>query len=487
MAMEIELKCRERSRYKKLCASRSQTAAESELIIPDTMEDILRIVCCRHQCRIKEKSVTSDCVSVIGEICAAVLYVPEGGAGVRSAETVLPFEICFDAQGADSTCVCVTRIICVGVDAKAANPRKISLSASVTMEQSCYKYVDIRSYQMPESASDKLFFRESELKFTETVFAGEKNLGIEDDISLPDELSGGTLIKAFASLSDCGSEIVGTKLVVKGDCNIEALFTQNDELRTCSFKLPFSQLFTLPEEAPSPDVCITPMLTGQHYEAFDGKLSADIRAAVQIVCTQEQQEKYLSDAYSCRKKLSIEKSSVSVITSAAHECRETRLSLPYSSDHGVQSIVSAYAAAECPECSDGVVTAPVTAEVIYIDGEGELRSCRVRARAELEEVCGGVHVRSTSASAAFEGSTITVTVILSYTSCEHSCENIEMIVGITELDEDAEKPSANAYMCAPEGDLWELAKRHCSDTELIKKVNSIEDEIPDRLLLIPVI
>lgn len=35
--MEIELKCRERSRYKKLCASHSQTAAESELIIPDTM------------------------------------------------------------------------------------------------------------------------------------------------------------------------------------------------------------------------------------------------------------------------------------------------------------------------------------------------------------------------------------------------------------------------------------------------------------------
>lgn len=62
-----------------------------------------------------------------------------------------------------------------------------------------------------------------------------------------------------------------------------------------------------------------------------------------------------------------------------------------------------------------------------------------------------------------------------------------MIVGITELDEDAEKPSANAYMCAPEGNLWELAKRHCSDTEIIKKVNSIEDEIPDRLLLIPVI
>lgn len=485
--MEIELKCRERSRYKRLCTSRSQTVAENELIIPDTKEDILRIVCCRNQCRIKEKNVTNDCVSMTGEICATVLYVPESGAGVRSTETVLPFELNFDAQGADSTCICITRIVCTGVDAKAVNPRKISLSASVTMEQSCYKYLDVRWFQIPENTGDKLFFKESELQFTETVFAGEKNLGIEDDISLPEELSEAALVKAFAVFSDCGSEIVGNKLVIKGDCNIEALFILNDELRTCAFKLPFSQLFTLPEEAPSPEACITPMLTGQHYEVFDGKLSVDIRAAVQIVCIQAQKEEFLSDAYSCRNKLSIEKSRVSVIKSCSCERRDSRLSLSYSSDYGVQGVVSAYAAAECPERLDGAVSVPVTADVIYIDGEGGLRSCRVRAKAELEEAKGDICVHDISASAAFEGSTITITADLNFTSCERSCEDIEMIVGITELDENVEKPSANAYMCPTEGNLWELAKRYNSDVELIKKVNSIEDEIPDRLLLIPVL
>lgn len=53
--MKIELKSREGSVYKKLCSSVSEANSDAELIVPDSLEDILRILCCRHQCRIREK------------------------------------------------------------------------------------------------------------------------------------------------------------------------------------------------------------------------------------------------------------------------------------------------------------------------------------------------------------------------------------------------------------------------------------------------
>ena len=66
--MKIELKSREGSVYKKLCNSVSEANSDTELIVPDSLEDILRILSCRRQCRIREKNVGQDAVSVSGEI-----------------------------------------------------------------------------------------------------------------------------------------------------------------------------------------------------------------------------------------------------------------------------------------------------------------------------------------------------------------------------------------------------------------------------------
>ena len=96
--MKIELKSRKGSVYKKLCSSVSEANSDAELIVPDSLEDILRILSCRHQCRIREKNVSQDAVSVNGEIDVTVMYIPETGDGVRVVGTTVPFEISFSAR-----------------------------------------------------------------------------------------------------------------------------------------------------------------------------------------------------------------------------------------------------------------------------------------------------------------------------------------------------------------------------------------------------
>ena len=128
--MKIELKSREGSVYKKLCNSVSEANSDTELIVPDSLEDILRILSCRRQCRIREKNVGQDAVSVSGEIDVTVMYIPETGDGVRVVGTTIPFEINFSAPGADSTSSAVTKLLALNADAKAVNPRKILISTS---------------------------------------------------------------------------------------------------------------------------------------------------------------------------------------------------------------------------------------------------------------------------------------------------------------------------------------------------------------------
>lgn len=489
--MKIELKSREQSSYKLLCSSAGQTQNSAELIIPDTMEDIQRILCCRHQCRIREKNVRSDCVSVSGETDVSILYIPEGGDGVRAVGITVPFEVNLDAPGADSTSNAITHLASVSVDAKAANPRKISVSVTVDMQQTTYKYADFAWCQTPENAPDKLFFRSSSAKYKSIVLAGEKTLSIEDELDLPDELNGADFVRAFSSVTMEGSEVVGTKLVVKGTAAIEALYILSDTLKTAQFTLPFSQLFNLPDGCTEIEVSAEAMITGQFFESYNGKLSAEVRAAVQIVCTQDSSIEYISDAYSCRHVLEAGYEDVSLISSMREDTEKCDVKLSYNSDYAVTGIVFAKASALPAEISDDAVIIPIIAEVVYSDREGALRSCRVRGKAELEisERPDCVKVESVMTSARSEQDAVIINAIVT-ASCRYvSFESISMLSRLEETETELDRPDASLYMCrCADGDLWALAKKYGSDLELIRQINGIDEPVPqDRLLLIPVV
>lgn len=490
--MKIELKSREGSAYKKLCSSTAEAHSDAELIVPDTLEDILRILCCRHQCRIREKNVSQDAVGISGEIDVTVMYIPETGDGVRIVGTTVPFEISFDAPGADSTSTAVTRLQMLNVDAKAVNPRKISLSASVTMEQSCYKYSDFSWTEQPANTQDKLFFKTQELKCKSIVLVSEKTLSIEDELELPEAFHGADFVKAFSSIKLDGSDVVGTKLVVKGTAEIEAVYLVSGVPQIASFTLPFSQLFNLPDGCTEPEVSSCAMITGQYFEAFDDKLSADIRAAIQIVCLQEQSITYISDAYSCRKQLDLTSSELNCLTKTEEITQIRSVKLSYNSDYGADAIISAAAFAGCPETGDADVFVPVTADIIYKDREGALRACRVRGKAQFElpddHRPDDVYVTNIGVSASAMGDSINADIDVTLISRYLSYSSISMINEVSETELDREKSDTALYMCrCTDGDLWSLAKKYGSDVELIKLINEIDDLPDDRLLLIPVI
>lgn len=490
--MKIELKSKQGSVYKRLCSSASEAHSDTELIVPDTLEDILRILCCRRQCRIREKTVSQDTVFVSGEIDITVMYIPETGDGVRVVGTTTAFELSFDAPGADSTSLAVTKLLSLSADAKAVNPRKISISANVFMEQCCYKYVDVCWMQPPAEARDKLFFKTQELKCRSIELVSEKTLSIEDELDLPEELHGGDFVTAFSSIKLGGSEVVGTKLIVKGTAEIEALYLVSGMPRQASFSLPFSQLFELTDSCTQPEVSAFAMVTGQYFEAFDKKLSADIRAAIQIVCNQERSIRYISDAYSCKKQLGLTRSELRCLTKVEQDSQTRSVRLSYNSDYGAEEILFSSACAACAEMGEKNVLIPVTADVIYKDRDGELRACRIRGKTQFElnsdHRPNEAYVTSVSVSASAVGDGVNADISVTLAMKYLSYDSVFMISEVDETELDREKSDAALYMCrCSDGDLWSLAKKYGSDVELIKLINEIDGTPDGRLLLIPVI
>ena len=188
--MKIELKNREKSVYKKLCCTKSAAGLKEDIVVPDTMEDILRILGCRHQCRIRSKNLETDCVSVGGELDVTVLYIPETGEGIRTISAVIPFEVKLDAPGADSTSVSIIDTSVLDLEVKPVNPRKVSVNADLCVTQCCYKYLDYSWAEAPDAPTEKLFIKNGEIDYQgDFTYEADNFLARMDKAAIPAALS----------------------------------------------------------------------------------------------------------------------------------------------------------------------------------------------------------------------------------------------------------------------------------------------------------
>lgn len=494
--MKIELKNREKSVYKKLCCTNSAAGLKEDIVVPDTMEDILRILGCRHQCRIRSKNLETDCVSVGGELDVTVLYIPETGEGIRTISAVIPFEVKLDAPGADSTSVSIIDTSVLDLEVKPINPRKVSVNADLCVTQSCYKYLDFSWAEAPDAPTEKLFIRSGEVDYQGVVLASEKMLSLEEDLQLPESIQGGEFVSACSSLVVESSEVIGSKLIVKGRAQIEALYVVSSAPETAAFSIGFSQLFELPDDVKEPKVRAVGMVTGQYFEPLGEKLAADIRGAIQIVCTEQQHISCIDDAYACGMELSMNSIQFKYLSAASCATRDDNISLSYNSDYGVSRVLCSHASCSALDIGEGQISAPVTADIIYADSEGSLRSCRVRGTAEIpyetDEGCEleSARIRNIRVTAKADESVINISVNIEAEFYTVTHSEVTMINDISAEPCELGRAGASAYMCrALNGDLWSIAKKYGSDTALIKEINALEDDesIEGRLLLIPVV
>ncbi len=113
-------------RYMKVILSTSFTQEETmEMIVPDALPDILRIVDTNANVLMRSKEAETDRVSVTGQANVTVIYCPDGVSGVRKMDVNIPFTAASSGSGITSGCKISAKAALTSISSEMINPRKI--------------------------------------------------------------------------------------------------------------------------------------------------------------------------------------------------------------------------------------------------------------------------------------------------------------------------------------------------------------------------
>ena len=480
------------------CVKTVQETAEA--VVPDTNDDIGKVVSIRTEILLKSKENTASGVCVEGEAEAAVLYITERADAVSFVKLSRKFTLDFDVP--DMTEEDRTNIILTLTDAQAriVNPRKIAVTFSVTGELSVYTRENMLTGTfLPEDIPEKgIHVKREESGYTAVTAAVERSFAVTEQFAFP----GGRavpekLIGAKAEFVIGDTQVIGTKAIARGELKIEAVYLPEGGVfpLRAEFSAPFSQIIETGEE--QTELCVSNIELCSRYfeltEAVNGEkmLTAELHALLETTCCVRGKCSYIADAYSNLLPCTCLRRSVK----RREELRLYRAKLVSDGRIAVSEdcadILSILPTAYKPLYADGKLSGEAAFDIVYRSVQGELNA--VRKTVSLQGECEGKNIRIISAGLSEvylrpEGGVIDVRAALEVQYQSEESAEQSAVVALT-LDGDAPYDFASfptLTIVRSEGEeLWEYARRYHSSVEEIEAVNSREEGYTDRLLLIP--
>ncbi len=505
--MELDLKSDKLSLVRPVFRRRMTKEETAEVIVPDALPDILRILDAGGTAYLRSKDSDAGSVTVAGVMELTVLYVPESGRGVKRVNASLPFSVSAEGGEIAPDSLIIASLRLTGADARTVNPRKLVVRGEAECDVSVYNADAV--YGTAPRERDNVYFRSETLHARVPVSVNEKSFVFSDEVSLPagsDPV--GELLGWSTQIEAESAKGVGARAVVKGSARTSVLYESRDgRLCRAAFDTPFSQVVETDAVGEAADFRIIIALTGVYVQLSamnSGETDAftlEIHAVAQCVAGQDVELSSVTDAYSTKYALSFSNCCCVVPElRGAETCSENlTLSIPVPEGcSSVRSVSSALYGIRLNRAGEGVeasVSAAVT--MVYEDPSGQLLS--VSKRGELTRPMHDIPADAvldaaiSGEAAVFQADgAVEVRLPLSLSVTRPAERTVERLESV-EIDEDApidlaKLPSVVITRAFPEKSLWELAKAHLSTVELIRETNSLEEgrePEPGQVLLIP--
>lgn len=505
--MDVILTKRELS-YKKPVLRQIFTREETaEIIVPDALPDVLRIVGAAASPLLRSKDAETGKLTVTGVCDAAILYVPENADTVVRLGTSVQFSASREDPGITDSVLIVADVKSVSAEARMINSRKLVLKLELIYCVEAYETERLTVFDGAEGNEVQLLTGEESVTLPSSVT--EKTFSITDSPSVKGERAA-EILAAKVSFETGDVRVLGSKLVVKGDAMTSVIYnTQSAAMRSAHFRSPFSQIIDLETDSEPADYELTVAPTGVYVTAGapseDGEnaISIEIHAVLQCVAYGEERLKFIKDAYSVSYPVKPEYGELRLDSLLKPVNIELMADGEFQTPQQTGSIDALFASAGLPvfQRSDDAakIMQPVHLDFFCTAGNGEYfgLSRRVETEAGLPTEDGvRLTVRCVNAEdwnaeynmtpegvAARVGTAVTV---------RREKELRESVITALSIDEScridpSKRPSLIAYRVGSGDTLWEIAKRFNSAEELIKKANSLEEGelTEDLLLLIP--
>ncbi len=505
--MNLDLKSDKLSYMRPVFRRRFTKEETIEVIVPDALPDILRILDTDGTPYLRSKDCEAGRVSVTGVAELTVLYVPESGMGVKKLNVSLPFSM--SAEGADITpdCLITASLSLTAADSRTVNPRKLVVRAEVACVSALYLPESV--YNTAPREREGVCFLEDKLTVLLPAAVNEKTFIFTDEAHLPATAPAiGEILRAAVTLSLESAKPVGSKAVLKGSARTDILFEARDSGKLCreSVTSPFSQVVDTDATGDVTDIDTVLCLTGAYIsrsltdDSGAETLSLEIHAVAQCTPYARVSAGMVTDVYSTGFEL---KPSVSDCELECLEGRDTvtetlAASIPVSGRPTDIHAVTARLTALTTDTGAGGAEcrASFAVEAIYTDPSGEILSAVKRAELECSL---GDGVTGAGVEVAFSGDIFTAVtdgsidarVPLELTVTRFSRRTLTRVESV-EIDEGAPLDTTGmpSVVMTRYGSrsLWELAKAHLSTVELIRETNGLEpgaDPEPGAVLLIP--
>lgn len=483
--MEIDLERKYMSIYKKISGKSKTVELTADMIVPDTKEDILRIVYNDSRYKIISKDTENGRVRITGEIALNTAYLAEKGAGISTLHADIPFDCDFEDDTVNSSCATVADIRIVSCEIRMINTRKVIAKVVLCVEYTAYEIGDMTWYEKPTESQDGVYFKTETVKAVLINNVCEKTISLEDEMRLDEAGENAELICAGAAFFEQSADAVGSKLIIKGKADITLIYSENGIINSVNKSTSFSQVFDLSERDIVPEHRLKILPTGEYFRLDGGVLSYELHAVIQLVCSGEKEFSYISDAYACKAELAADVQDICIVCAHCTRKNAEKISLTHTDEKGIEKLCFAKAEVSAVKQNDEDTLVSINADVIYVC-DGELKCARVPGQGSFHIDGEAVSSEIVSVTAYKSGNEISITAELMLTYEITQSKTIHMITAASAEEKENEEKSASLYL-AKADDLWTLAKKYRSDVELIKKVNDIEndDDISKNMLLIP--
>lgn len=478
-----------------------------EMIVPDACPDILGIIDTEGRITLARKEVMDGRVELSGAIRVSVLYLPEGGGGLRRLEAALPFTCAADGTELSRECRLHVTPGVSGAETKVLNPRKVLIRAEAMLACRAFSPRELAVASGAAAEAGAIQQRCEERETYLITCAASHPFGMSDDI----ELSGGKpeaaeLLK-YRAIPRCNdAKVIGNKLILKGEVRLALVYRgPEDGVFTADFDLPFSQIMEVSNSSENSDHTVDVVVTKLDCTMDpigEGRIfRLELELCAQAVLRETCHLTLLRDLYSVSHTAQITpaehilriRGEQGVKTQMLQEVLETPQNVRTADDvyflpgsvsqrteEGrriltVSGILSALCVGE-----DGMVTGisrPIKAECPLELPEGARCDCSCRLGGELMALptSGGVEVR--------------IPLEFCYTTFQEARATAVGRVELLEEDEEdeTERPSVVLRMVSPREELWDLAKHYRTTEEAILSANGLETgTLPaGKLLLIP--
>ena len=467
-----------------------ETAAESEIILPDYCPGILKLVQTNATVLLRSQSVRGDRAYVEGAVEFCVVYLSDTAEGLQCVTHQVPFSQTVQIRNeADTSQIRVHAKISYA-NARALSPQKLYVKA--TVETITNVFAPSTVTLLDEETAKKVEKKTESATLADIINDSQKTLKMSDEIEIT-SAPVSKIMRYETRFRTTDKKIINNKMIVKADMSLKITYISTDgHLYNQTAEFPISQVMEI-GEADEQTICsISYSVCDCHFNikenADKSAVDCDLEINICAQCFQNEQIDIITDAFSTKhhtecnnKPICLQK--VFCLDQNADFKENIRLDgcTGISDIAVVPSIMSVGYDADqkCVLCQGAF-----DCSIIYTDTESDLLCMQksVPFQISIDTGCvpssvkNGAELHMSNLSYTFDSGTLTLKIETELSGFLIVGTELNAVTEIT-FSEDGERAQSPIILCyAGCGEsVWDIAKKYGASPEKIMQRNGLQE------------